>query len=126
MSENESLEERLLRLEEAVASAEVRSSAAKMGALLSDAFVEFGASGTVYDKASILKELDTGSSAAKYRLEDFRVTPLGPMSALVTYRIPKGAPPEGAANASLRSSVWVEEDGQWRIVFHQGTRQQGK
>ncbi|WP_370676935.1 DUF4440 domain-containing protein [Pleomorphomonas sp. PLEO] len=39
---------------------EVRRSPETVGALLADDFIEFGSSGTVYDKASIIEALGSG------------------------------------------------------------------
>ncbi len=105
--EIETLEARLL-------DPEVRASASQLSTLLADDFVEFGSSGRVYDKNAIVAALATETSRAREML-DFRVTMLGPDSALATYRV------ETASSASLRSSTWIRRDGRWQLRFHQGT-----
>jgi hypothetical protein len=101
------LEERLLR-------PEVRASAAALEALLADDFVEFGSSGTVYDKHSIIaallrEELD----GEPCTMRDFAARRLAPGVVLVTYRITE--------SRTLRSSIWRAVDERWQMVFHQGT-----
>ena len=46
---------------------------------------------------------------------------LGPGVVLVTYRIARRASPEESPQHLLRSSIWKLIDGQWQMVFHQGT-----
>ena len=48
----------------------------------------------------------------------FNVQMFAPQAALVTYRALRHSDP---AVYSLRSSVWEQKRGQWRMVFHQGT-----
>ncbi|HEX5097882.1 MAG TPA: DUF4440 domain-containing protein [Polyangiaceae bacterium] len=91
----------------------VRHSRAALDRLLSDDFVEFGASGRIFTKLETVALL----LAEPPNLElpaatNFRVTILGPDAVLATYR----------CGNSLRSSVWRREGAEWRIVFHQGTR----
>jgi len=89
---------------------EVRASADALDQLISDQFVEFGNSGRVYNKADVMAQL-LAAPNAKVDVSDFQVVALAEDVALATYRTP----------ASLRSSVWRREGGQWRCVFHQGT-----
>jgi hypothetical protein len=107
------LEERLLR-------ADLRRSAAQLEFLLADDFLEFGKSGRVWNKPSVIALLAAESGEFTYSLEDFRVALLAPTVALATYRI-SDATPGAAPQPALRSSVWVNRDGNWRLTFHQGT-----
>lgn len=107
----------LLALERQLLEAPTRHDAARVAALLSDAFVEFGSSGRVWTKPAILEALQAEPPTDR-RLLDFQATPLGPDVALVTYRVERAETPPVA---TLRSSLWVREDGQWRMRFHQGT-----
>lgn len=106
----------VLRLELALLEPATRSDPELVSGLLDEEFVEFGASGRTWDRASIIASLAASPGAAAAEVLDLRATPLGPDAYLVTYRA------RTAERASLRSSVWVRaDDGAWRLRFHQGT-----
>jgi ribonuclease HI len=102
-------------LERQLLDPEVRRDRAAVDRLLHPEFVEFGASGRVWNRASILAHLsdDPGSPPAVSELTAQWLTG-GAM--LVTYRAERRD-----GTASLRASVWVREGDRWRIRFHQGT-----
>ncbi len=106
----------LFSLEQELQGCTTRSDADRLGQLLADDFVEFGASGTVWgSKAEVITGLEDEVFSAR-SMSGFGVKMLSDGVALVTYRGHR----EGVGD-SLRSSVWREEAGQWRMVFHQGT-----
>jgi hypothetical protein len=110
----------LRQLEERLLDSSVRKSPQELAALLADDFVEFGASGRVFDKRQIIDSLQ-GERPVTLSLTDFRATLLAPGVMLTTYRITRHADSERAAGNSLRSSIWKLLDGRWQMVFHQGT-----
>ena len=89
----------------------VRRDRARVDALLARDFVEFGASGRVWTREGILELLATGTHVP-VAMEEFDCAVLGEGVALVTYR----------ARGCLRSSIWVWEEGSWKVRFHQGTK----
>ena len=109
----------LRKLEEELLRPQVRRSANLLSILLADDFREFGTSGRVCDKPSILAALATEESA-ELSLTDFACQRLSPEIALVTYRS-RRTDNTGSRDA-LRSSLWIHRDGRWQILFHQGTR----
>ena len=110
-------------LEQKLHRPEVRRSPAVVRALLADEFIEFGSSGKVYDKASIIDALADESSAEAALVPEvhhFAVQSLAPDTVLVTYQTSRRA--EGTTErATLRSSIWKLIDGRWQMLFHQGT-----
>jgi hypothetical protein len=82
--------------------------------LIADDFREFGKTGLLYDKASILALL-ASEQALSIAEDDFQAIPLGPEAALCTYisRTSQGR--------ARRSSIWQWRAGRWQVVFHQGT-----
>lgn len=110
----------LRELEERLLQPEFRRNRAAVSALLADDFVEFGSSGRVYEKPTVLDLLQT-EELYPVVLSDFRTVLLTPETALVLYRTirPEGPPEPGAV--FLRSSVWVRRSGRWQMLFHQGT-----
>src|SRR5215208_610829 len=96
------LPSRLRVLEETHLQPEVRSSPEAMGALLAEDFIEFGSSGRVYDRKSIL-EADLGSF--RWSIDDFVVRLLAPGVALTTYRLSTWSVEDTDVRTTLRSSV---------------------
>ena len=82
--------------------------------LLHEGFLEFGASGRVWDRAGIVAALAAGPGPGAVA-EDMRALRLGTDVVLLTYVARR---PD---RVSLRSSLWVRDDAGWRLVFHQGT-----
>ncbi|UYK79837.1 nuclear transport factor 2 family protein [Xanthomonas sacchari] len=97
----------------------VRASAARVAELLDDAFVEFGASGRRFDKPAV-QALAAESGAFRYCAFDIDVQLLEPELAHLRYRSERSGGGELPRQA-LRSSLWRYRDGQWRMLFHQGT-----
>jgi len=82
--------------------------------LLHPDFTEFGASGRIWDRESLVDAMatDPGPPVTAEEMRGFR---LAPDVVLLTYRVNR---PEGS---SLRSSIWMVHAGRWVLVFHQGT-----
>ncbi|UCE25259.1 MAG: DUF4440 domain-containing protein [Candidatus Zixiibacteriota bacterium] len=120
MDNKESLLQHLSRLEKHLMQPEVRRSPAELEKLLAEEFVEFGSSGRVYDRQSIIEALSI-ESPFTCSIDDFKVVSLGPQVALVTYRAVCHESDDEHPIHSLRSSIWKLVDGEWQMVFHQGT-----
>lgn len=110
----------LLDLEEELLRPEVRRSAAALDARLAPDFVEFGSSGLVYDRATIIAAL-RDEAPALVLVEGFAIRLMAPDVALATYRSVRVHPEAGPAAPVLRSSIWRREGDTWRMAFHQGT-----
>lgn len=112
----------LLRMEEAMADPAVRKSKEAMAHILDPEFREIGASAQVFSYNETLDTLAQESDFTPYKVTDFHLEILSPDIALVTYEIParecKGVMKPG----SRRSSIWALTNGEWRLKFHQGTR----
>ncbi|PCI61071.1 MAG: DUF4440 domain-containing protein [Kordiimonadales bacterium] len=117
MTDTNILKGRLLRMEAALADPEVRVSEDVLKTILHVDFAEIGKSGTVYSRDDIIAALLVETQMPPYDIENFSVASLSETIAIATYTIPatKGR------SASIRSSVWVMEDGIWLLRFHQGT-----
>jgi hypothetical protein len=109
-------------LEERLLDPAVRATSASVGQLLDDDFIEFGASGATYDKASTVEGLQSEQPGpiVHRSMDDFRIRMLSTEIALATY---KGTDRyrDGRQRRTLRSSLWVRSGGQWKMTFHQGT-----
>ena len=112
--------ETLKQLEEQLQTNSVRTNAAAVSSMLTDDFIEYGSSGRIFSKPEILRELQS-ESAAHITMHDFQASLLTEKIALVTYRSVRrqpGSPPV----ESLRSSLWIFQEGRWQMRFHQGTK----
>ncbi|HEV8390792.1 MAG TPA: DUF4440 domain-containing protein [Dongiaceae bacterium] len=105
-------------LEESLFKPEVRASASAIDRLLADDFVEFGSSGLTFDKKDVIDGLQSEPTMQR-ALTDFRASPLAPDVVLLTYRSIRHG--DSGERHFLRSSIWKNFGGQWRMVFHQGT-----
>lgn len=115
-----SLTAKIRELEELLLSPSVRRSSGDLDSLLSDDFLEFGSSGSVWAKEQVLKRLPSESARQPYSISEFQVEPLGDGFALATYRLDMNDA-SGKESRSLRSSVWASHLGGWKLLFHQGT-----
>jgi ribonuclease HI len=95
---------------------DVRSDPTRVRDLLHDDFLEFGSTGRVYNKRVLLDMLKHERPSTVV-IRDFAVRQLASDTALVTYRTVGQSGQE-----ARRSSVWIRQDGVWRMAFHQGTR----
>ena len=112
--------EQLRKLEELLASPDIRRNPEALARLLADDFREFGGSGRIFDKRQIIDAV-TRQSPVELWLDDFQAQCLAPDLALVTYRGNCKSPESEKVSHSLRSSIWINRNGQWQVLFHQGT-----
>jgi len=111
----------LTELEEQLFDPAVRSSRAALEALLAPDFREIGSSGRLFGFEDIISALLDEEPVMSRTLLNLRLVMLSETIALVTYGSTREAM-DGDAVHSLRSSLWrLEDDGRWRMVFHQGT-----
>lgn len=120
MIEQFALDEQLLLLEEKLLQPDIRKSVKDLDVLLADAFIEVGSSGRTYNKQEMINILPN-LPAVKFTLTDFQAKHLATGVVLTIYHAVKHGEQNEPAQCSLRSSVWILEKGEWRIVFHQGT-----
>jgi hypothetical protein len=120
METESSIKHHLQCLEEQLLQSDTRKSADCVSALLSDDFVEFGSSGSVFNKQDAIEGLQ-GEGEIRLTLSEFRALQLAPELVLVTYRAARQDEACESQVYSLRSSIWKFTDGRWQMVFHQGT-----
>ena len=80
---------------------------------------EVGASGRRYSREFILSHLQENppvdGEAAGWRCSDHTLRRLGPETWLLTYMLDQNG------RLTRRATIWQRHDGDWRIVYHQGT-----
>ena len=75
------------------------------------------------NKDKAIAEIDS-SVVNSYNLFAFRVLPLNPNAALVTYELTMLFPPKAQVRFKrvLVSELWLKRDGQWKMRYYQETR----
>jgi len=99
---------------------EVRKSKERLEELIADEFIEISESGKKYNKQDILSALPK-QSGIKFFLSNVKCTEISPGVVLATFQLEKEIVNSGEKITSLRSSVWQNRNGNWQIIFHQGT-----
>ena len=99
----------------------VRSSTEQLGALLCDGFREFGTSGKICDRAETLMSVTNRTEVTDYDIDEYQIVQLGDDHILSTYKLSERRGEQ--LRLTLRSTVWKLVDTQWRMLFHQGTKQ---
>jgi hypothetical protein len=110
----EDLATHLIALELRLQDSSICKDPAAIGELLSEDFREFGASGRIWDRTTIIETL---SAEPPYPItsDNFECQRLSDHLALLTYVA------SNPARKTLRSSLWRLEGDRWRVLFHQGT-----
>ena len=116
---NLNIHDHLRSLEEEMLQSSFRQNSAELAELLTDDFQEFGSSGRVFDKPAILRELRDAISS-QLALDNFEAIECARDVVLVTYISTRTT--AQLIIKTLRSSIWVNQSGAWKMRFHQGTR----
>lgn len=114
------IKETIFQLEEKLQRPDVRKSVEELDNLISEDFLEFGSLGQIYTKKDVLVNLPT-SPEIKFIMTDFRINILSENIIQSLFKTEKTNLETGKITNSLRSSLWRNENGQWNMLFHQGT-----
>lgn len=106
------------QLELSLLQPEVRKSREKLDKLVSDDFIEIGSSGKIFDKKHVLEDLPE-MEAPKFLINSFETKELAPDLIMTIFQISKTL--ANQTTLSQRSSVWKKNNGNWQMIFHQGT-----
>lgn len=113
---NEEVFAEVIRRESQFFDPEVRRHSELLRALLHPDFVEFGASGRIWNTQSIIEALTTEEDPSEITGTDFHAALLAPDVILLTFKTIT------LERVCLRSSIWMRGDeNQWQLRFHQGT-----
>lgn len=106
------------KLEESLWIAETRFDPVYMGNILHTGFVEFGCSGRVYTRETIMQISVDGEIRAKLPFENLEVIALSADVVQITYI---SEVKYNELQVCNRSSIWVNVANHWQLRFHQGT-----
>src|SRR5262245_49039255 len=113
--------ETLRSLEMALHQPEVRGDRGRLDALLHARFREFGRSGRTYEKREVLDEFSGQPQTYKVWSQEYRVESLAEDVALLTYKSAHIGNDGSLERHTNRSSLWVQTESGWQMLFHQGT-----
>ena len=112
------IEKIIYELENKLLQPEIRNSPVEVAKILSQDLVEYCSSGDIY----IYKANDCFPCGnIDLRIYDFAIKMLTDDFVLATFKLIKHSQPDENKKYSLRSSIWQLIDGQWKMIFHQGT-----
>lgn len=92
-----------------------RRNRARLEELLHDDFREIGASGRSWSRPDLITHLISTDDDTPIEIHDVDVRAIGDEAALVTWTSRRGS------IRSARSSIWVLDHNDWRLLHHQGT-----
>lgn len=116
----ENLEEIIFKLENKLQQPDVRKSVEQLEELISDDLIEFGSSGQIYTRKDVLNNLPV-SPEIKFIMTDFKIKILSSDIIQSLFKTEKINQETGSKTHSIRSSLWRNEKGKWKMLFHQGT-----
>ncbi len=112
----------LIKNEKALLTSEVRSSPQQLRALISEDFREIGSSGEYFGLPEVLENLPPKAQNWSAVAQNFECRELSENIVQVVYKCAINEEINSEPVYSLRSSIWRLKDGQWKMVFHQGTK----
>jgi hypothetical protein len=87
---------------------------------IGEEFWEVGASGNVYTKQDVVETLVERYNDPTYqdiwKTSNFEITKIAPDNYLITYVLI-----QDKTRRTRRSTIWRKINGQWKILYHQGT-----
>lgn len=117
----EDLKKILIELEERLFQPDVRCSLIELAELISDDFIEIGASGLRFGKANVLARLPT-EAAPEITASNYELRMLGLDCAQLLYNAKMLKTEQPLPLYSHRCSIWqLNQSAQWQMIYHQGT-----
>ena len=114
--EKGSIEDKLIQLDKAWTSVELKGDKKAAAALIADDYVGTTQEGSVEDKKTYVESVVP--NADMVRSDDYKVTLYG-NTAIMTHR----ATVAGVRNIQFRSThIWMKRAGKWQVVAHHGSK----
>ncbi|MEH6455803.1 MAG: DUF4440 domain-containing protein [Cocleimonas sp.] len=110
------------KLEEALLLDEVRTDRNKLNNLIHDDFIEIGDSGKTHTKSNVLADLpNEQGSDIKLWSQEYNFRTLSTDTVLLMYKQCRIDQNGKLSRHAKRSSIWFNNNGNWQMIFHQGT-----
>lgn len=107
-------EDTVVLLEMELLRPDVRGDLGRTGMLLHPDFTEVGSSGRIWSRDELMMALEDNPGETA-EVEVISADRISNNTILLTYRS------YGQTGSALRSSIWMLDDGRWRLRFHQST-----
>ncbi len=107
-------------LEERLLHTDVRKNPTVLNELLSEEFEEIGSDGKISTREEVIEWLVNKEKNTTWSLNDFKIKELSSQLILATYIAIKNN--QSNSSRSIRSSIWKNTSGNWKMTFHQGTK----
>jgi hypothetical protein len=119
---SEELEDQFIAKEIDIVAAQKRRDFHAVEAVLADGFHEIGSSGRLFSKPEILDAIQE-IQIIDYSFEQFKLLAIDNGYVIVTYiaTVKRSYKGQEHWNRAYRSSIWMEREGSWRVIFHQAT-----
>ncbi len=117
---NKPLKDTIFELECELQKPETRKSVEKLDKIISDNLYEITSSGKITHKQDCLINLPNAPEI-KFVMTNFEMRQLAPDLVQTFFETEKTVVTTGEISHSLRSSIWQNEAGTWKMIFHQGT-----
>lgn len=109
------LEELILQYENEFFKKEFCNNIKNLDNRIHDKFIEFGSSGKVYDKNTIIKYLNALDKDRDIKIVSFKIKEIKDNLIIANYISCK------EELQALRTSIWIRDMTDWKLYFHQGT-----
>jgi hypothetical protein len=90
---------------------------------LSADFEEIGSDGKVSQRVDVVNWLLNKDNAIQWSLTDFRIKALADGLVMAVYIAKKRNAPNNTSKGSIRTSIWQRQGNNWKMIFHQATKQ---
>lgn len=119
---NKNIKELIYQCEYQLLKSKVRKSAERINELLAEDFIEFTSSGNVafYEVGEVFQDKNDNTEL-NWEIRGFILRELSDKCVLAMYKVIKHDEIDESKKYSLRSSIWKDFDGHWKMIFHQGT-----
>lgn len=117
---NKILNKNIKDLELQLLDPKVRKNKKILKELIDDNFVEIASTGIVINKNDVLDSLPK-ENKIEWKVFNMKVSEIAEGLFLVTYKATKSILRNNTKISSLRSSIWNNYNGKFKIIFHQGT-----
>lgn len=114
------IKEHIKELEERLLHSDVKGNPEILNELIGEDFEEIGSNGKVSSREEVIEWMINKDKNIKWSLNDFRIRKLTPELVIAIYTASKND--QVNSNGSIRSSIWKNCDGKWKMIFHQGTK----
>ncbi|RYV02452.1 DUF4440 domain-containing protein [Shewanella sp. OPT22] len=109
----------VIQLEKSLFTDEVRKSTSALNKLIADNFIEVASTGIRFGKVEVLNRLPT-EAAFTVESKDFEGRMLSDDNVMLLYQ--SSFKRDGSEfSDALRCSIWQRNNGQWQMIYHQGT-----